>query len=581
MLCPKCNLEIDDGSMVCKNCGEQLSNEVINVANTEINVTEDSKPKFKLSNKLIIIISIVLFVIVAAIVLIIVLTKKGDNSSFKDPFESFSTDGYKEIGSSGSSALSNTKFASSDVVIPESMAEALKSDYTTGKITIDDYVKQTLYAIYEPNKLKSSYKSLSADAKMLDDIITFAAENIDKLSEDTILYIANNYYMIDTEDIETKLTSNTINDYNVSQLTNEGKLNKFDSAVLSPNGNFIIYYSKKGSNATTKSYAENVGKILEETVDAYKNKYGFTYKYQLADIYRPYIDTLISNFQAITDAANFTKWIAVLTASKIPIEKIRTAMPVYVIDFTGSIQGKYNDSANTDTRILANFAYIWCKAFPKAEGCDALLNLGGDGDNDTEMILNMFNTMYLAPNFVVDSNSSDEDIRVGAMHELFHHYQHTHICNDTKCPSSFVAEAAANLAVVQNYSPKQLNETLINTHAVVYSRDSDKPIDQQRSGYPAYAFLYNYAQLVSNGTSIALNSQKSSTPLKELYDKSGGKYKDAMVKTAGGNLTLDYSNYLLIPYLKKEGINIPKNYKSYSYTGNTLDRPFINYSSAH
>lgn len=577
MLCPKCGIENEEGLLFCKNCNEQLL--ITDISNSNIENIDTNNKKIKLDKKLVIIIAAIAFVLIVAILLIVFLTNKDDSkSSFKDPFIKFSTKGYKKLTTKESSSLSNVKFINDDVLIPESMSNALYGDFNSGKISADEYVKQALYSIYEPDKLNPSYKSLSVSPKLLDDIIEFASDNVQSLSDETILYIANKYYMVDTGNISAKSTSNYNSDYVVRKLGNEGSLTDFDSALLSPNGNFIIYYSTKGSNSITKKYAENVASILEETVTAYKNKYGYDFKFELADTYRIYVDSFFSAPVLTNDAINTLKWYRVITSSNIPKEKIKTSMPVYIIDFKNNVQGKYTNRALGDKRLFFSAAQVMCKLNPTFNSeCSKLSNLNEDAD----MVINMLNTMYMAPNFVVDSNSSDEDIKIVSMHELFHHYQNTHICNTGSCQDSFVGEASANLAVVQNFYPNNLSQTLLNGHSVVYSKDSAKSIDKQREGYPAYIFLYNYATMVKDGTSIAFNAEKSSNPLLELYNKSGGKYKDVMVKTAGGNLTLDYRNKLLIPYLDDKGIYLPEDYKKYNYNQDISDTQTIDYSSSH
>ena len=535
--------------------------------------------KLKNNKKLLFLIGGVLILVIAAIVLILVLNNSDESKgSFKDPFNGFNPKGYKEISVTGASGKMDNYSISNSPVPMQILSDVLLEDLNSGKITKDDYINQGIYAIYDPSRLNSNYKSMIVDTNLLDSVVAFTYDNKDTLSADTLINVLKYYYMVDIDDSKLSNTSSSLNEGRIMKLSKTGSLNDFDSALLSSDGHFIVYYSTKGENACTKNYAQNVANIAEDAVKAFKNNYGYDFKFSLNSFYDGLIDEYFVDLGAVKKA-NAIKNFVVLELNNIPLEKMKTAMPIYIIKYPGSIIGKYTGSGLGDERHFVDLMVNLCKADPTSiEGCDRLLELGKENMN---AVANMFKTMYIAPNFVVNSDSNSEDIKIITTHELFHHYQNTHICVDNSCPDGdFPSEATANLAVVQSIKKSNLFESILGGHATAYSQDTALPIDEQRSGYPAYIFMYNYANMVKNGTSIAMNSEKHQSVLIYLENNSSGKYKDVMIKTAEGNLTLDYSNKLLLPY--RDGrINMPSDYKKYNYQSDAHDSVTIKKSSSH
>ena len=349
-----------------------------------------------------------------------------------------------------------------------------------------------------------------------------------------------------------------------------GDVSKLDSAVLSSKKHFIVYYTANGRNATTKKYAENVANILEYAVDAYKKAYGYEYKFELNSFY-----------QGVNARKLLNNNIEILERCNIDLSLISTTMPVYIIDFSGSIVGKYNDDAsfNDFLRILAKISPVLCKAIPEIIGdCDRLNSMD---EESKQTVVGALASIYLAPSFMMDNDADENELKVIAMHELFHHYQHTHICNGVQCyGDSFPSEPAANLAVIQNLSVDKIGDSTLNGHSYVFTRDIANGVDKVEGAYSAYVFAYNYANIVEDGAKKFFNSQRSTDPLRNLEEQSGGKYKDAMLKTVEGIMTLNYKNKYLVPYYSGT-ILYPTQYAEVNYSDNFNLNKNINKSSAH
>lgn len=542
---------------------EPLTNENIKIDNTE------KKPINK--KKLFIIIGIIAAVIIVAIIIILLITKGGNGNKFKDPFNSIDISKYTEVNST--SAYKNIPMKENLQPGYVSIYSTTKTDYNNGIITADQFVMQNLYSIYEPSKVSSKYRRLVSTTNSLDEAINFAHNNMDKLSENTIAYILKNYFMVNLDNVKTDQLSLNNEPQTVQFLgrggnTESADIQELDEVILSPKKHFLVYYTTKGKNASSKEYAEKVAEVCEETIKKYKETYGYDYSYKISEFYN---DKFADIFHEVENRNK-----ELLKKNHIEGERIFSSMPVYIIDYPGTIIGKYNDSTSGDLKILKDFYKYACE-----KGLDLCPEeMKKYGTDNVNAIINVLTTTYIAPNFTVDKDADEEGIKIIAMHELFHHYQHTVICKDDDCTDSkFARESTANLAVVQNLTTDKVTNNTLTEHSFSFTTGINNPIDEAWDGYAGFVFAYNYANIVSDGTNIMMNSLKYPDVLKTLDEKSNGKYKDVLVKTFTGVLTLDYKNRYLIPYYKSS-IYFPDDDWTKGYKESNLDSYVLRKSSA-
>lgn len=537
MKCKNCGYENIQSAKFCSNCGNKQQ---------------------KNGNKKVIIISFCVLIFIIALVCIIVNLVKKSNS-FEDPFESV------DDIVSNNSLISIEKYDNT-----ESILHALNKSYEENKITADEYIMQLAYSIYDREMLDDKYSDMEVGLFEPNQLFEKAVELVDSLSPSTALYITKKYFLGDvkwdvgTQNATTGVSNKLVNNYKLIKTnTEETDLGKLDNVVLSTNGNFLIYYTKDGKNAITDDMANKISNFLEECVSSYKNMYGLDYEYsaQLQD--NPYgelVETLTfgAMAQATTTAQNLLK------SKGIDISYMESAMPVYIID---------TDVENTGA------LGFYVKPIDLSPVVIKAYQLMSEANVNVDSVA----TTYSFPFFVVSSTIDDfENMKLVLAHELFHHYQ-KYICgngNYGECISGqFTSETTANL-VASKIQVNKKTSSVLNGHAMAYVKNVSSSIDKVGYGYASFVFANNYADNVINGTNHLFNSLKSSTPLKYLYDNSGGKYKDVLLITAEKNLTLDYDNVSLIPsvdyfeykpsnYLELENVNIVKditiNYSSMQY----------------
>ncbi len=506
MKCKKCGYENAKKINYCVKCGNMLKN--------------NNNKKIK------ILIILLLLILVLGLVLGIFLKNK--NVTLEDPFADI-----QNINSSSEYIK--------DGELVNSVKDTLRSLYEQNKITADTYIKELAYSIFDVSKLNSAYQNLENEFPDITDLYKNAALLVDDLSKETIMYLIDQAYLsnISIESNSQNLPQPTAVDKNVK------KLNK---VVLSSKGNFLIYYTDNGINATDKAYVQKAADFLEELVLLYEKKYNMKYEYT----YSAGINNTSSAFYSI-----------LLKINNIDPSYLKTAMPVYMLN-----------TDNENTGILGYY-------FPNIETyLKILLRIFNPTDIDEDI-----KTSYTLPFFVVNSAVKDFDsTKIILAHELFHHYQ-KYICGDGKyisdCESGdFTEETTANLAATQNLNINSTNK-VFNSHAKQYILDSENSINKvcNANGYCSFVFAYNYASIVENGTNLLFQSIKEKDPLKYLYENSNGKYKNVLLTLAEKNLTHDYENKLLIPEVDNK-IYIPKNYLSLTTKDfkKTID---INYSSMH
>ena len=194
-----------------------------------------------------------LFIILGIVAIVLIALKINKSRGFKDPFDDVDFLIENEISANEKMRDMNT------------LPKKLESDYKSGKLSADEYVMQSAYSIFEKDKLDSKYKDLYIDYYNPSALLKEVNGMYDKLSDETLMYVYKKFTLADVEwnvdedKTEVKDMNNVSSDYEVKLMGDDNKLSKLDEVKLSDNGNFLIYYTKKGHNAITDVDA---GRIL-------------------------------------------------------------------------------------------------------------------------------------------------------------------------------------------------------------------------------------------------------------------------------------------------------------------------------
>ncbi|NLD79153.1 MAG: zinc ribbon domain-containing protein [Mollicutes bacterium] len=532
--------------MKCKNCGTE------NLVGTEkcTNCGFVFNQKNKKKN------GIIIFLIILLILIGAFIFWKEKINKFKDPFTEVNMKLPIDI-------ISNRVYEEK-----ETISGILEEEYKSERINADKYIKELAYSFYDYDKLDYKYKNSGSGLIDPNYLIEKAAAVADSLSPETARYIISKISLADVK-WDVKSGTSGINNFDqsiVPLISEQNDLSKLSKAVLSSNGNFIIYYTTSGANAIKDSDATKIADHLENTVKAYEDSFGFkfTYTAKLEEWLVGEIAEVIS-FRAYQEAT--TKAEKVLKDNNINIDYMKTAMPVFIID-------------TNDERTLGYYISPSLDLFEKI-----MMRLFGYEEAAIENML----TTYSFPYFTVSSKISNfDDAKLVISHELFHHYEGYNICGNgdfVKCASgNFTTETMANFAAVVT-SDINKTDTVINDHARHFIANSSTSLDKigvkgdddSEAGYNGFVFALNYAETVKNGRDYLFNSLKTTEPLKFLAESAGADYKKVMILTGKRNLTADYSNKIAIA--KVNGVmNYPQNYRLLDSTDQTIDL-LSNYSS--
>jgi hypothetical protein len=457
-----------------------------------------------------------------------------------------------------------------DSITQKSFEEQLNEDLANGKLTVDEYVMQLAYALYEPDKVLENYTG--SDSIEFTDVYESLEKYGENLSYETVLYIYKKYNLSDyiwaTSDDETYKNNNEANVYNASvkYMTDkpDGNVKHLNGVILSKNKHFLVYYSTEGRYPTSKSQAKKVANYMENVVDTYESEYNLSFKYELN------YNTGMDN--ALTKPYSYNAVVKLLEENNIDTKYLDIAMPVYIIDNESektNHSGFYiGVSDNIFTRLsFATGPFITYSAEE-----------------------NVNYTTYAFPYFGLSSSlvGTDDQYLVAA-HELFHHYQH-YICGNGSygyCASGqFTTETTASEAALRAYKSGG-KYTMLNGHSGFFLQNMNDgngldvfaKYGDSGGGYSAYVFASAFEDVVPNGYKVMFDSMKSTDAFQYIYNNSNGKYGDALMKTAERYVTLDFENKALLPLdqISHEQVK-PKNH--YNISGiSGVQSEYINISN--
>lgn len=296
-----------------------------------------------------------------------------------------------------------------------------------------------------------------------------------------------------------------------------------NKAKLSSGGNFVVFYTDTGDDAISDEKAAELAEMLEEIIAGYRNNLGLEYQY----------GERIGN-----DAYSMMSMQAVLHQSGIDMNILDTAMPVYVVDPYSEPTGTYASYAGRKFGEL---------------GMNLIIRLGALYGEETARL-------YVStPSFpfinILPFNADSDGLAIVTAHEMGHHYVESYIENTYHASGvndDFVDETAPNWMAI-NALPGQPVDNLLNGNhyndiylkAATGDKISEASTYYDFDGYPAVAFLENYAEVVPGAREKIMDAVYYGDALHYLYEQAGeGDFARVMTRLAERNLTGDYGGKL-------------------------------------
>lgn len=394
----------------------------------------------------------------------------------------------------------------------------LLSDFENGQISADEYVRYNLYAEYDSSLLKKEYSNLqkSEVAIHVEELVNKYYEQLSRKTKKYYIEKINLDNLSFELDKENKSTKKDISLSNVLIDTVQAKSYKatnLNKAVLSKNGNFVVWYTTTGDSATDYNSAKKVADGLENTVKQYNelSSYKFNFK---------------SN--VLSKGKVYNNQIKILENENIDTKYLESAMQVYLVEYGDSSLAQYIDGYGKMTEIFNSI-----KSKDK-------------------------NGSVVFPYILIKPSSFDDYEKLSQLynHELFHYYQHHVLCGKANCSlgkDEYIGEATANWAssIATN---KTTNEGFLNNWAGDARYNSNALMGTYKEnngplavGYSLFVYLNNYSSIVNNGKSKIVKSIYKDNALEYLEDNATEKELVEIQETiALKNLTQDYINKNLV-----------------------------------
>ena len=364
-------------------------------------------------------------------------------------------------------------------------------------ISMDEYFKNLLFAEYDQEYLSNRYYKLNRPEFSLDtDFIAYHYGS--KITDTTMKYyldraILSGVTFDTTKENEKRefgeIVASGINEVRAGDFNKNINLNR---AVLSGNGNFVIWYTTSGDSAITGQQAKNIADALEYSRYDYDKLYNRYYSFE-ADFY---------------NAGNITNsQLAVYAREGIDPKYLKSAMQVYVADYTDKASSKYIVAGDQLVDIYNKFR-------------------AGNPDGSVP-----------GPYLIIrasDYNKNKERTMQIVNRELFRYYQYNTYCPDSSCiinDDPFYFDATASFAssiATEKYTYKGLlNEysAFARSHAGdLLSDELVAKYGDREIGNSLYLYLNYYAKAVPDGNKRIVEAIYKEKPFNYLETKAGSKY---------------------------------------------------------
>ena len=421
----------------------------------------------------------------------------------------------------------------------------MSSDFEAGKITIDQYVKYSLYYMFAPDDLPDEYKDGSENTFFdLDE--TFINEHLDELSDETVESLAE-VLLLSNINIDTDASGNVgkyistdplVQNVSASGTKSDKTLNK---AKVSPKGTAVIFYTDTGTDAISDEVAEGIGRVMDNVVDKTKEIFGIDYRYKV---------TYTENTKSLEKVKK------VLKASGIDENALDTMGVVYVADPTskGSKLKAYHKYPYLEENTESLSDKIIHRLDAKFKGTDRGYSFWDSSPVDEFTVIKPEHAYLENGNLALNT----EEV---VSHEFAHGIQWSY-CRDTigtYCPDQYLSkEGTAHLFSI-NAMSSHAADSLLADHHNEYIQNSCNRLENVISkntdleygcnavnnhlGYPTLAFWENYYEIVPNAASIIVQSWTQENTINYLYEQAGAtNFRNVMKQLSQRNITNDYKD---------------------------------------
>ena len=435
--------------------------------------------------------------------------------------------------------------------------EKIYKSFNSGSIDADTFVMQLAYTLFDVDKLDDEYKSSKRnEAYVAPHVLDEMVRYFDEISDSTKEYIALQYLLTDI-DFGTDASNNTASNNKLGTqkaYAASVSVTTLNKALLSSDGNFIIWYTDTGNSMISDLTAEQLANRLVNSVNGTKREFGYDFKYEVInDFARRFIKR---------------KMRSVLSANNIDTGYLDTTLPIYVY-FSGN--PNYTNALAYYRSGVDSFA------------TEVITKIASHLEETGELrTVPSFPYMLVKPDKIDDI----DNMSLIAAHELFHHYQ-PYICGNGSFKESradlFTVETTANL-VAASIIDVTSDDTILHKHLAGYMRNTGVAVDSpniDNYGYNSFTFAKVFCDVVPNGKSIVMDSLNVKggvyldSPLDYMNEMAGHKMMEVMETLAEKNLTNDYKHGAMRAKYRPEAITKMGSIECIRHS--SVDRMAINY----
>ena len=405
-------------------------------------------------------------------------------------------------------------------------AERIEDAYTAGEISVAEYVKESAYATFDPQRVSERYTGENSVACL--DFLDIAIEHVNELDSGTIEYITRKVLMLDsgitTDQIATGNTGMAL----ASKVP--GVTFKINRLTLSSNGKFAVYWADSGVNSITEAQAMGIGEMFERDVAREEELFGIVFDFQAKreDIFDKFGSLLTLNID----------WLPLkMLAEKegIAFNKVKQAMPIYMIS-----PGDLTSDSATGAFYSGESVIDWLTTVR------AVFGAGTDVGETAiyTMSIPIFPAITILPKLI--GNPHMETITA---HEFGHHFQQVYRGRGPRLDDDGYKEAHANYfaaRVVENQESVLKSVEWLRRHNKAYLENNSLTLGydssgKKSSGYRYFGYLVNYAMEVEGGDRYIWDALMDGKNAYEwLTEKAGVDNKRLWAGILERNLTGEY-----------------------------------------
>lgn len=397
----------------------------------------------------------------------------------------------------------------------ESSETKLTRAFENGELSVDAYVMQMAYSMYEPDKLDPSNRS-DNKTDFPPDIAGLFSQYIDELSDETIEYVANKLLLTDVG-IHTDASNNpTAPKQGFLPFVTHAHASNYDvtvlnKAYLSPSGEFLFWYTDTGKSSVDDKVVQELAYTVDSIVAEIEDLLDIQWDYKCSVI------NIHSYIKAVVNQCGIDK------------EVITKAMPVYIYE--------PSDDGSAFAWYCKDNTWYEKELIKLVKPVVKLLD---------ENLLKEYGTVYSLPYIVIKTSSitDTENLNTIFAHELTHHFQRIYYDDKSHNASGYTSETVANFTAA-SVARNTGTDTAINGHANMYVQSADHwlssmELSSTTAGYAEYVWAKSYADIIDNGVQYLKESLLQKDPYEFLCEKAGDSYYHVLEDLAARNITKAY-----------------------------------------